>query len=95
MSEANDTKSAGGFAQFTYRATRRISFNLYAGEEDFRASDVVLGGIDRNLVYAGNIYYRLGPNVITSFEASQARTTYAGSGTRLNPHYDVAIAYLF
>lgn len=49
----------------------------------------------KNQVYAGNLIYRLGPNVLASFEASQTRTTYLGQGTRLNPHYDLALAYLF
>jgi len=53
------------------------------------------GGISRNLGYAANIMYRLGTNVVTGFEASQVRTTYLGIGTRLNQHYDLAIAYLF
>jgi len=32
---------------------------------------------------------------VTSFEATQIRTTYMGSGTRIVPHYDLALAYLF
>jgi hypothetical protein len=31
----------------------------------------------------------------TSFEFSQVRTTYLNSGTKLNSHYDLALAYLF
>lgn len=87
--------STGGFAQFTWRATRRISFNLFGGMEDFRRSDVAAGQIDRNQTLAANIYYRLSSNVITSFEASRVRTTYAGGPVRKNPHYDLAIAYIF
>jgi len=85
----------GGWAQVSLRATKRLSFNWYAGQEDDRNSDLIRGNVAKNLVYAGNLMYRLGPNVLASFEASQTRTTYLGFGTRLNPHYDLALAYLF
>jgi hypothetical protein len=39
--------------------------------------------------------YRLAPNILGAFEYSQTRTTYLGIGTRLNNHYDLALAYLF
>jgi len=47
-----------------------------------------------NRTIAGNIIYKLGTNVLTSFEVYQARTNY-GFTTRLVPHYDLALAYLF
>jgi hypothetical protein len=87
--------ATGGWAQVSYRATKRLSFNIFGGEEDDRNSDVVAGGIARNLAYAGNIVYRLGPNVLVGLEASQLRTSYLGPGLRLNNHYDLALAYLF
>ncbi len=85
----------GGWGQLTWRATPRIAFHAYAGEQDDRDSDLARGFISKNLIYAGNVMYRFGPNVLASFEASQVRTTYIGSGIRLNPHYDLALAYLF
>ncbi len=85
----------GGWLQLTYRATPRLSFNLYGGQEDDRNSDLARGAIAKNLTYAGNVMYRLGSNVLASFEASQTRTTYLGLVPRLNPHYDFALAYLF
>jgi hypothetical protein len=60
-----------------------------------RVSDLAAGSIFRNLEYAGNIMYKLAPNVITALEVSQTRTTYLGLGERLNNHYDLAIGYLF
>jgi hypothetical protein len=87
--------AAGGWAQFTLRATRRLSFNVYGGQEDDWTSDLSFGSVAKNQTYAGNAMYRLGSNVIVSFEASQTRTLYVGSGFRLNPHYDLAIAYLY
>ena len=85
----------GGWAQLSFRATGRLSFNFYTGLQDDRNKDLLPGGIAKNQVYAGNVMYRFGQNVIASFEASQTRTTYLGSGTRTNPHYDIAFAYLF
>jgi hypothetical protein len=89
------TRAAGGWGQLTFRATPRISFHLYGGEEQDRRSDLTGNAIGKNLTYAANVMYRLGSNVVTSFEFSQVRTTYLQSGTRLNPHYDLALAYLF
>lgn len=85
----------GGWGQLTYRATARTTFNVYAGQQNNRASDLLAGNITRNLAYAGNVMYQLGSNVVVAFEASQVRTTYIGSGTRLVPHYDLALAYRY
>src|SRR5205085_6577162 len=87
--------SQGGWGQIALFPSSRLSFHFYAGQQDDRASDLVNGGIDRNLAYAGNFMYRLAPNVIAAFEASQTRTTYITTGTRLNNHYDLALAYMF
>lgn len=95
----NDTATAvhasGGWAQLTWRATPRLSFHVYGGQEAECASELQSQSIARNSGYAANIMYRLGPNVLTSFEVSQVRTEYLRIGTRLNPHYDLAFAYLF
>ncbi|MEO8025714.1 MAG: hypothetical protein ABI823_04550 [Bryobacteraceae bacterium] len=88
-------RAYGGWAQASFRANRRLTFNLYGGQQDDRNQDLLKGGIGKNQMYAINAIYRLGSNVLTSIEASQVRTTYLGLGTRLNPHYDLAIAYLF
>jgi hypothetical protein len=93
--QARAVGATGGWAQFTFRATRRASFNFYAGQEDDRNRDLSLGAIGKNQGYGANIMYRLGSNILTSFEASQIRTTYLGSGTFINPHYDLGFAYLF
>jgi hypothetical protein len=70
-------------------------FNLFSGQQNDDASDLPRGSIGRNLVYGANFFYRLAPNVLASFEASQIRTSYLGNGTLLNNHYDLALAYLF
>jgi hypothetical protein len=93
--QARAVGATGGWGQFTFRATERASFHFYGGQEDDRNRDLDRGGVGKNQGYGANIMYRLGSNILTSLEASQVRTTYLGSGTVLNPHYDLAFAYLF
>jgi len=93
--QARAVGATGGWAQFTFRATPRASFNVYGGQEDDRNRDLGPGGVGKNQGYGANIIYRLGSNILTSLEASQVRTTYLGSGTVMNQHYDLAFAYLF
>lgn len=89
------TRSKGGWAQAAYKATPRLTFNLFGGQHDDRDGDLRAGSIGKNLAYAGNALYRIAPNVILGFEIMQLRTTYIGAGTRLNNHYDLAMAYQF
>ena len=85
----------GGWAQLSYAATPRLTFNLYGGQHDDRDRDLRPNGISKNLAYAGNALYRIAPNVILGLEAMQVRTNYVGAGRRLNNHYDLALAYQF
>jgi hypothetical protein len=85
----------GGWAQFTLLATERLSFNIYGGQQDDRNRDLPASGVSRNMGNAVNVMYRIAPNVLVSLEASQLRTTYLLQGTRINNHYDLALAYLF
>jgi hypothetical protein len=87
--------AAGGWAQLSYLVTNRLSFNLYGGQESDRSADLLTGDIRRNLTYAANVIYHLGPNVLLGLEASQARTNYFLLTNRLNNHYDLAVGYLF
>lgn len=93
--QARAVGATGGWAQFTFRASRRATFNFYGGQEDDRNRDLSPGAVGKNQGYGANIIYRLGSNILTSFESSQMRTTYLGSKTVINPHYDLAFAYLF
>jgi hypothetical protein len=85
----------GGWAQAALSATPRLTFHFFTGQHDDRNADLRPGGIAKNQAYGANFFYRLAPNVLAGLEASQTRTTYLGSGNRLNRHYDVALAYLF
>jgi hypothetical protein len=88
-------RGKGGWAQLSYLTTKRLSFNIYGGQESDRAADLRAGDIQRNFIYAGNLIYRLGSNVLLGLEASQVRTSYFNAPQRLNNHYDVALGYLF
>jgi hypothetical protein len=87
--------SHGEWGQIALFPVPRLSVHIYSGEQYNRPSDIAPSGIQRNFVYAGNIMYKLAPNVLAALEASQTRTEYLGSLLRLNNHYDLALAYLF
>lgn len=87
--------SQGEWGQIALFPAARLSLHLYAGEQHDRAADLAPNSVNRNFVYAGNFIYKLAPNVLAAFEASQARTQYLGSILRVNNHYDLALAYLF
>jgi hypothetical protein len=87
--------SRGGWTQFTWLATPRLSLNIMGGRHDDRNSDLLPGNVGKNSAGAANLMYRLSPNVLLSLEASQVRTDYLGTGNRINNHYDLAVAYLF
>ncbi len=87
--------ATGGWGQIKVRLTPRLTMNLYGGQEDDRNRDLFGNAIGKNQIYAGNVMYRFGSNILAAFESSQTRTTYLLSGTKLFPHYDLALAYLF
>ena len=88
-------RTSGGWAQVSFLATKRLTFNSYAGQESNHTADLLAGQISRNFVYAVNSQYRLGQNILLGLEVSQARTAYTGGRIRLLNHYDLALAYLF
>ena len=92
---ARPVHSTGGWGQFTIRAAPRVDLHLFSGQQDDNDNDLSDGRIGKNLIYGGNVFFRLAPNVLLGLEASQLRTKYIGQGVRINNHYDVALAYLF
>jgi hypothetical protein len=88
-------QSVGGWTQLAWLATPKLTFHLIAGQHNNQASEVPEGLIYKNQGYAANLVYRLAPNVLFSLEGMQLRTSYVGTGTRLNNHYDLGVAYLF
>ena len=85
----------GGWAQLSFLATSRLTFNLFGGEQQNRGRDLYLSDLAKNQTYGANVMYRIAPNVILSLESEQLRTTYLGTGRPLNNHYDLGVAYLF
>jgi hypothetical protein len=88
-------QATGGWAQLAWLATPKLTFHLIAGQQNNQASEVAAGLIYKNQGYAANLVYRLAPNVLFSLEGMQLRTSYVDTGTRLNNHYDLGVAYLF
>jgi hypothetical protein len=88
-------ESMGGWGQVTLHAAPRWDFHFFTGQVDDGNRRLVNGAIGKNLLYGGNVYFHIAPNVITAFEATQVRTMYIGQGLRINNHYDLALAYLF
>lgn len=93
--QAFATGSQGGWGQVTLHTVRRLDFHLFTGQVDDSSRDKDVGVIGKNLLFGGNAYFRLAPNVLLGLEATQVRTVYMGQGTRINNHYDLALAYLF
>jgi hypothetical protein len=87
--------SRGGWGQFTIHVVPRLDFHLLSGQQDDTDRNLNAGRIAKNLLFGGNLYYHLAPNVILGLEATQLRTRYIGQGIRINNHYDLALAYLF
>lgn len=94
-SRAIAVHGSGGWGQFRYLATPKLTFNVYAGLQDDRNRDLESGRVARNRYAAANFMYMLAPNVMAAFEVGQNRTNYLGIGDRLNNHYDLALAYMF
>jgi hypothetical protein len=88
-------ESKGGWGQLTLHVLPRLDFHLFTGQVDDANHDLAAGGIGKNLLFGGNAYFRVAPNVLMGLEASQLRTMYLGQGVRINNHYDLALAYLF
>jgi hypothetical protein len=87
--------SAGGWTQFAFPLTSRMTLNLFGGLESDSSAYLNPSSIARNWSYASNLMYHLGPNVIVSFEALQMRTRTASSIDRLYNHFDLALGYAF
>jgi hypothetical protein len=88
-------ESIGGWGQLTIHALPRVDFHLFSGQQDDKNYDLAAGRIGKNLLYGGNVYFRLAPNVLLGLETTQLRTFYIGQGLRINNHYDLALAYSF
>jgi hypothetical protein len=93
--EAEAVHSQGGWGEITVHAARRVDLHFFSGQQDDRPADLLAGNIGKNLVFGGNLFFRLAPNLILAPETAQLRTFYLWQGTRINNHYDLALAYYF
>jgi hypothetical protein len=87
--------SRGGWGQVTLHLARLWDVHLFTGQVDDANHRLSAGAIGKNLLYGGNLYFRIAPNVLTGIETTQVRTMYLGQGLRINNHYDLALAYFF
>jgi len=89
-------RGRGGWAQLTWIATPRLSFNLFSGRQESPDRTGFASTVRfRNWVNGVNFFYKLAPNVVTGIEASRVRSWYVGGQHPLNNHYDLYVAYLF
>ena len=86
---------SGGWLEFSSPLTQRLTLNLFGGRQDNRARDLLAGDVARNISYAGNLIYRLGPNVLVSVEALQKRTRLLPGADQIHNRYDLALGYSF
>ena len=88
-------QSRGGWGQLTLHTLPRLDFHFFTGQVDDGNRQLDKGSIGKNLLFGGNAYFRIAPNVLVGLEATQLRTMYIGQGLRINNHYDLALAYIF
>ena len=81
--------------QLAFPVTSRLTFDVYGGRQLNDARDLVSPTVLRTFTYAGNVLYRLSPNVVLGLEASQERLQYLDLHQFLTNRYDAWVAYLF
>jgi hypothetical protein len=88
-------RGSAGWMQVALPITSRLTFDVYAGRQANNARDLNEYQFVRTLIYAGNVLYRLSPNVIVGFEGSHNALEYLTGQQLLANRYDATIAYLF
>lgn len=87
--------SFGGWTQFAFTLTNRLTLNVFGGLQDDRATYLTPSSPVRDFTYASNLQYHLGPNVVLGLEALQSRSRTQSGVNATHNHYDLAIGYLF
>ena len=88
-------RGTASWMQVALPVTRRLTFDAYAGRQVNAVRYLSPFQIGGTLIYAGNILYRVGPNVILGFEAGRENVVYANHTLILANRYDATLAYLF
>lgn len=87
--------ASAGWLQVAFPVTSRLTFDLYAGRQFNRGSDLNTSDPFRSLMYAGNILYRIAPNVVLGFEGGENEITYWNAVPYSGHRFDATVAYLF
>jgi hypothetical protein len=88
-------QAKGGWGQLAFPVTPRVTLNLFGGVHDDRNRDLLGNGLSANRTAAGNVQFRIAPNVLVVGEILQLRTTWRDIGNRKNNRYDLSLVYLF
>jgi hypothetical protein len=88
-------RGTAGWMQLALPITSRLTFDVYAGRQVNNARDLNQYEFVRTLTYAGNVLYRLSPNIIVGLEGSHNALEYLTGRQLLTNRYDATIAYLF
>ena len=91
--------TAGGWAQLSFQATKKLEFNFAAGKDDPNNKDILRGVANaftrfKNQAASANFIYFLAPNLEMSLEYRRTLTDYL-PGRRTNNHFNLAFGYLF
>ena len=87
--------SKGIWGQISAPLNQRLTLNLFAGLEDDHAIYPISNSIGRNLTYASNLMFHIGPNVVVAVEGLQMRARYFYGVRQIDNHYDLALGYFF
>jgi hypothetical protein len=85
----------GGWMQFSFPLTSRLTWNAFGGTQAPRVADLGYRSLTYKSSYASNLTYRIAPNVLIGAEALQERAGYLEQAHVIRNHYDLAIGYLF
>jgi hypothetical protein len=88
-------RASAGWVQIALPLTSRLTFDVYAGRQLNAPNDLTANAPLRSLMYAGNILYRVAPNVVLGFEGGRSRVTYLNGLPFSADRYDATVAYLF
>ena len=88
-------KGTAGWMQIALPVTNRLTFDAYAGRQVNAGLGLSAHQIAGTLVYAGNVLYRIGPNVVLGFEGGHEDVIYTNRTLILANRYDATLAYLF
>ncbi len=87
--------ATAGWLQVAFPVTARLTLDAYAGRQLNAAADLTANDPFRSLTYAGNILYRIAPNVVLGFEGGRAQTSYLNALPYSAHRFDATVAYLF